>query len=102
MNPHTTMPLPPKQGSCQLPLKTLPILQQALETFRKDLPKLMETHYRQWVAYHGDRCIGFGRSQRELYQECLQREGLQPDELLVSRVGQEPPSTIDPEDYATV
>ncbi|HPM81004.1 MAG TPA: hypothetical protein PLF81_09905 [Candidatus Anammoximicrobium sp.] len=37
--------------------------------FRRDLPELLKTHYWQWVAYHGDDRICFGRTQFELYEE---------------------------------
>ena len=61
----------------------LPMIARSLESFRRDLPQLLETHYRQWVAYHGDEQIGFGRSQTMLYQECFRR-GLKRDEFIVS------------------
>lgn len=59
-----------------------PMIQKAQAAFRRDLPGLMETHYRQWVIYHGDQRLGFGRSQRRLIQECLRR-GLKEDEFVV-------------------
>jgi hypothetical protein len=67
-----------------------PLIQQALDAFRRDLPELMKTHYRQWVIYQGDRRLRFGRSKTELIQECLQR-GLGRDEFVVRRVAPEPP-----------
>lgn len=55
---------------------------QSQEAFYRDLPKLLKTHCRQWVAYHGDELIGFARSQTELYERCVRR-GLQEDEFVV-------------------
>jgi hypothetical protein len=53
--------------------------------FRRDLPDLMNRHYRQWVAYHGDERIGFGHDKVDLYNECLRR-GLNRDEFVVRSV----------------
>lgn len=77
----------------QLP-EILPATRRALDAHRRDLPELMKTHYRQWVAYQGDRRLGFGRSQLQLIQKYL-REGIPEDELLVLRVDYELPDEID-------
>jgi hypothetical protein len=42
----------------------------------------LKEHYEQWVAYHGDDCLGFGRSKTELFQQCLRR-GLRQHEFVV-------------------
>lgn len=65
----------------QLP-EILPTTQQALDAHRRDLPQLMKTHFRQWVAYQGGRRLGFGRSKRQLIQKYL-NEGIPDEELLV-------------------
>jgi hypothetical protein len=52
------------------------------EAFYRDLPGLLKTHCRQWVAYHGDECLGFARTQTELHERCL-RQGLQDGEFIV-------------------
>ncbi len=51
----------------------LPMIQQSIDAFRRDLPKLLKTHLGQWVAYHGDKRIGFGKTETELYQEGFRR-----------------------------
>jgi hypothetical protein len=40
---------------------------------------------RQWVAYHGDERVGFGKTQTEVYQECFRR-GLQRGEFYVGKL----------------
>ena len=60
---------------------------QSTDAFYRDLPGLLKTHYRKWVAYHGDRLLGVGRSKTELYQKCL-RDGLKEDEFVVRFVHQ--------------
>src|SRR5215831_14062396 len=59
-----------------------PMIQQALDRHRRDLPELLKTHPRQWVAYHGDQRLEFGRSKHKLYWKYLDR-GLPLEELLV-------------------
>jgi len=39
-----------------------PMIARSQAAFRRDLPDLLKTHYRQWVAYHGEDRIRFGRS----------------------------------------
>ena len=46
--------------------------QQALRAFQRDLPQLWAERPGQWVAYQGDRQVGFARHKHELYQQCLQ------------------------------
>jgi hypothetical protein len=67
-----------------------PMLVSSLEAFRRDLPRLLETHYRKWVAYHGDEQIGFGTTETELYEKGFAR-GLKPDEFLVCSIEPEIP-----------
>jgi hypothetical protein len=67
-----------------------PMIAQSLDAFRRDLPQLLQTHYRQWVAYHGDTRIGFARNGSKLYDTCLRR-GLKRDEFLVCFVAPEIP-----------
>ena len=59
-----------------------PMIAKSREAFRRDLPELLKSRDGWWVAYHGDEQIGFARSQRKLYQECLRR-GLTDDQFLV-------------------
>jgi hypothetical protein len=59
-----------------------PLIERAQKAFRRDLPELLPDRYRQWVAYHGDDCVGFSDSQFDLYDECVRR-GYPEDEFLV-------------------
>jgi hypothetical protein len=66
----------------QMPFTIPPLIQLAQETFEHDLAELLKEREGQWVAYHGDRQLGFGKSKTELYRECLRR-GLPDDEFVV-------------------
>src|SRR5262249_28662694 len=59
--------------------------EQALRAFWRDLPQLLQERYRQWVAYHGDRQLGFARTKYELCQEC-ERQGFARDEVLIRSI----------------
>ena len=78
-----------------------PMIAKSQEAFRRDLPRLLGERYGQWVAYHGDERIGFGRSQFELYDECIRR-GLRDDEFVVRVVAPEAPAEIDMEQLQDV
>jgi hypothetical protein len=54
----------------------------------------MKTRSRQWVAYHGDERVGFGRSKTDLCQECFHR-GLRRGEFVVRRIELEVPAEAD-------
>jgi hypothetical protein len=71
-----------RQIPSQLPTEVPPLIQLAQDAFRRDLPALLTTRYRQWVAYHGDRRLGFGRSKTRLVQEWLAR-GIPIEEFMV-------------------
>jgi hypothetical protein len=77
INETTTEPSLPDEPEMEWPslaeMKVLPMIQKALDRHRLDLPELMKTHPDQWVAYHGDQRLGFGRSQRKLYRKYLDR-----------------------------
>jgi hypothetical protein len=64
-----------------------PGIRRSQEAYWRDLPLLLKSWwYRgKWVAYHGEKRIGFGRSQAALYQKCF-RLGLNTDEIYVDRV----------------
>jgi hypothetical protein len=78
----TEEPSAPRDPLTPLPLTIAPIIEQAQRTFCSTLPQLLRERLGQWVAYHGDRQIGFARTKTELYQECF-RQGLKRSELLV-------------------
>ena len=80
-----------------------PMIHEAIERHRRDLPELMKRHAYQWVAYHGEERLEFGRSKRALYHKYLDR-GLKPDELIVLGVEPELPDEVelDPSEWAHV
>ncbi|MFI5456943.1 MAG: hypothetical protein ACHRXM_15970 [Isosphaerales bacterium] len=78
-----------------------PLIQRGQEVFHRDLPQLLKEHGGKWVAYSGDRQLGVGRSQRELYQRCL-RQGLNRDEFVVRGIGPEMPDELDWEEFRDV
>jgi len=53
-----------------------------MEAFYRNLPELLTKHPGKWAAYHGDDFVGVGRTETDLYQECL-RQGLKDDEFVV-------------------
>ena len=59
-----------------------PMIQKSIDTFRRDLPELVKTHNGKWVAYYGNKRIGFGRTETELYEEGFRR-GLTRHEFVV-------------------
>jgi hypothetical protein len=65
-----------------------PMIARSQAAFRRDLASLLPKHSGQWVAYHGDERIGFGKSQTKLYQVCIAR-GLKPDEFVVRWVDED-------------
>ena len=56
--------------------------QQALRSFERDLPRLWSERPGQWVAYEGDRLLGFSARKHELYQRCLE-QGLERAEFVI-------------------
>jgi hypothetical protein len=73
------------------------VIRNSLEAFHRDLPQLLREHPREWVAYHGDRAIGFAASQVDLYERCL-GQGFAEGEFLVQCVVSEP-DIVDPAEF---
>jgi hypothetical protein len=71
-----------------------PLIARSQDAFRRDLPRLLREHPRQWVAYHGDARVAVGPSKRQLYQECLRR-GLRVGEFVVRSIRPEGPREVD-------
>src|SRR5205807_4408623 len=78
----STLTPDPNSGLCErkpgeaeepLPLKVPPIIQEAQQAFQRDLATLLRERPGQWVAYHRDAIIGFGKTKTELYRQCLQK-----------------------------
>jgi hypothetical protein len=62
-----------------------PLIAEAQEAFRQELPQLLPGHRRQWVAYHGRTRLGLSSSKNELFDQLL-HAGYQRGELLVRRI----------------
>lgn len=58
-------------------------LVEARRAYLHDLPELLKSHPGEWVAYRGERRIGFAKSKAEMYAEC-RRQNLQQDDYLVT------------------
>jgi hypothetical protein len=84
MTPHSEHP---NETAADAPegITIHPLVVQGTEAFYRDLPELLKTHYWQWVAYSGDRRLGFGRTQTDLYQRCV-RQGHKPGEFVVMSI----------------
>jgi hypothetical protein len=54
----------------------------ALRAFERDLPQLWTDRPGEWVAYHGEKQLGFARHKHDLYRECF-RQGWQRDEFVI-------------------
>ena len=78
-----------------------PMIQKALDRHRRDLPELLKTHPKQWVAYHGDQRLEFGRTKHKLYWKYRDR-GLSREELIVLAVEPELPDDLDPSEWAHI
>jgi hypothetical protein len=81
---------PPETTGTEAPALGL----QALEAFRRDLPRLLEEQPGQWVLYHGDQLIGFSRTPPELYKE-MDRRGFRGRDCVVRSIEEEPPDIVD-------
>ncbi len=58
---------------------------RSVAAFRRDLPKLLEEHDGEWVAYHHDQRVQLGSSGRAIYRNCLER-GISQDDFIVRRI----------------
>jgi hypothetical protein len=45
---------------------------QAWQAFERDLLRLWDERPGQWVAYQGDRVLGFGKQKHELFHQCFE------------------------------
>ena len=66
----------------QCPIMIPPLIKQAQMAFFRDLPKLLIERPGKWIAYQGERRVGFASNDLELYREC-HRRGIPEDEFLV-------------------
>ena len=65
----------------------------ALQQFGKDLPRLLQTNYRQWAIYHANKRLGIFATPEAAYQRAEQM-GIPAAECLVEYVV-EPPDPMD-------
>ena len=72
-------------GSEENPLRETAI-ERSKAAYRADLPELLETNPRQWVAYADGKLVRIGTSQRELYRYCLEDLKLTHDRFIVRRI----------------
>src|SRR5947209_1834498 len=90
MNTNPAVPdedrVPEVQPTTEPAEEKLPVvpamIRLANEAFLRDFPELLKTHRGQWVAYHGDKCYGFAKDDRDLYRRC-RRDGITLDEFNV-------------------
>ena len=43
-----------------------PMIELGLATYRREVPELLKKYAGQWVAYHGDKRLGFNRNRTKL------------------------------------
>lgn len=65
----------------------------ACETFSRELPKLYAERPEQWVAYHGDEIVGFGKRKYLLYEECNEK-GFQDEDVVIFFIEPQPPEEL--------
>jgi hypothetical protein len=66
-------PLPPLGSDPASRASTPPAILEAQTAFLRDLPELLQERRGQWVAYYGDRRIGFAETEDALGRECLRQ-----------------------------
>jgi hypothetical protein len=55
--------------------RNLPLIEAGIETYKHDLPRLLnENRYQQWVAYRGSEQVAFGSTYRRL-RKALEKLG---------------------------
>ncbi|SRR5579885_3419929 len=64
-----------------------PLMLRSMQAFWRDLPELLKlkSKARQWVAYHGDERVAFGRDDLDVYQACFAC-GLQRGQFYVGKI----------------
>ena len=59
--------------------------EQAWHAHQRELPRLLNNARGQWVAYHGEQCLGVSPTHLRLYEECLAR-GYSSEELVICQI----------------
>lgn len=58
------------------------IVAEAEKAFYSELDQLLDAHDGKWVAYHGEKKLGFGNSRVELLAECV-KSGIPMDDIAI-------------------
>jgi hypothetical protein len=58
-------------------------IERSKAAYRGELPELLKTNFRQWVAYADGRRVRIGTSQIDLYRHCLEDLKLTHDRFIV-------------------
>src|SRR5947207_12319766 len=89
--PEPEVPQPPLPDWAKVPRMI------ALSTiaYKRDLPRLLKERPGQWIAYSGDRCLGFARREIDLHRRCI-KLGLKDDEFITRIVESWDPDEVDP------
>ena len=61
------------------------MIERAWGAFQREAVLLVPEHRGEWVAYHGDKRLGFARTRAEVWQACLD-QGLPEGEFWVFNV----------------
>ncbi len=61
----------------------------ALDRFARELPRLLQSHYREWVIYHGMRRLGVYSNPEEAYRRADQLQ-VNSAECLVEYIVESP------------
>ena len=61
------------------------LIDLACETFRRELPALLESNPEQWIAYRGSERLGIGHTKGSLLDECLKRD-ISNEEILIEKI----------------
>jgi hypothetical protein len=85
VNPDPNLPPGESPPPPEVPPGVPPMIVKSEAAFYRDLPELLKTHYWKWVAYHGDKRLGFAKTQTELYQRYF-KQGLKEDEFVVMHI----------------
>lgn len=76
-------PVPPPGSDPAIIASAPPEILEAQRTFLAELPQLLRERPGQWVAYHGSRRLGFGKTKTALCDDCI-RQGY--EEFLIRRI----------------
>lgn len=71
--------------------RVAPLMLKSMQSYWRDLTDLvtLKSTNQQWVAYHGDDRVCFGRTEVDVYQSCFRR-GLQRGEFFVGALELDP------------